>query len=214
MRIVVLISGRGSNLLSLHKACQTGQINGTICAVISNRSNAKGLSYAVENKIPAITIDHKTFTERLAFDKKLLNSIDKYQPDLIILAGFMRILGDEFTQHYEGKMLNIHPSLLPLYPGLHTHEHVLQNKDKYHGASIHFVTSELDGGPIIMQASLKTSKNHTPDTLATDVLKLEHKLYPLVVGMFSKGRVRLESNRVTLDGIPLNKPIQMSDVIN
>ena len=198
-------------MLSLHKACQTGQINGNICAVISNRPNAKGLEYARQYKIPTIAIDHKEFTERSAFDKKLMLAIDKYQPDLIILAGFMRILGDGFTQHYEGRMLNIHPSLLPLYPGLDTHERALKNRDKYHGASIHFVTSELDGGPIIMQARLKTRKDHNPETLAADVLKLEHQLYPLAVGLFSEGRIQLQNNKVFLDKKPLNKPMQMSD---
>ncbi len=214
IKIVVLISGRGSNLLSLHNACETGQIKGTICAVISNRPDAKGLDYARQHSIPAEAIDHKNFTERSAFDEKLMSTIEKYQPDLVILAGFMRILGNDFTHHFKGRMLNIHPSLLPLYPGLHTHKRALENKDKTHGASIHFVTSELDGGPVIMQASLDIKKDHTSDTLAAAVLKLEHQLYPLVVSIFCEGRIQLQGNKAMLDGTLLNKPIQMADIIS
>ena len=149
-RIVVLVSGSGSNLQAIIDACNNGQIPGIITAVIANRPNCKGLERASRADIPAITLDHTLFDSRDAFDKQLISTIDQFKPDLVVLAGFMRILTTGFVQHYAGRLINIHPSLLPSYPGLNTHQRALDAGDQYAGVTVHFVTAELDGGPSII----------------------------------------------------------------
>ena len=202
-RVVVLISGSGSNL----QALIDGQLNHSlpinIEAVISNRANAYGLERAAKAKIPNLTVDHTDFLDRESFDRALIEKINQYQPDLVILAGFMRILTAEFVRHYQGKMLNIHPSLLPKYQGLHTHQRALDAGDKLHGVTVHFVTEELDGGPPIIQAVVPVHKSDDVDTLAKRVQTQEHIIYPMAVEWFANQRLAIDRNRVLLDGEPL-----------
>lgn len=198
-RIVVLISGSGSNLQALIDNCQSGDISGEIAAVIANRPNCKGLDRAKKASIPAIAIDHTQFDSREAFDKQLADRIDSYQPDLVVLAGFMRILTTEFVEHYAGRLLNIHPSLLPKYTGLNTHQRALDAGDSHAGVTVHFVTPELDGGPSVIRARVCIKADDTAEALATRVLQEEHKIYPLAVNWFCEGRLRLMNNQVFLD---------------
>ncbi len=208
-RIVVLISGGGTNLQALIDAQQADQLGGEIVAVISNRPDVQGLERARRADIPAICVDHKAFTSREAFDDELAEQIDTFKPDLVVLAGFMRILTPEFVQHYRGRMLNIHPSLLPKYRGLHTHQRAIEAGDREHGASVHFVTEELDGGSVILQAEIPITTEHTPDTLAADLLRQEHVIYPIAVNWFCHGRLRYHDDRAWLDGQPLTHPVRL-----
>ncbi|MDD5392954.1 MAG: phosphoribosylglycinamide formyltransferase [Thiothrix sp.] len=205
-RLVVLISGSGSNLQSIIDAIRAQRLQAQIVAVISNKADAYGLQRASNAVIPAITVDHKGFASRAEFDQALQQQIDSYQPDLVVLAGFMRILTPDFVRHYTGRMLNIHPSLLPLYKGIHTHQRVLDDKAKEHGVSIHFVTPELDGGPVIMQAKVPVLPSDTAKSLAQRVQAQEHVIYPRVVKWFVEGRLKLEGNQVMLDGNVLKRP--------
>ena len=205
--VVILISGRGSNLQSLIDGMQNQTLPIDIRAVISNRPDVQGLERARKANIPALTLDHKQFESREAFDKALQKMIDTYEPELVILAGFMRILTPDFVNHYLGRMLNIHPSLLPKYSGLNTHQRTLDNKDSKHGASIHFVTTELDGGPVVIQVEVPVLENHTPETLAARVLEKEHPLYQQAVKWFAEGRLKLEHNQVFLHGAKLEQPV-------
>ncbi|MTC72788.1 phosphoribosylglycinamide formyltransferase [Providencia sp. wls1919] len=202
--IVVLISGSGSNLQSIIDACQRHEIDGQIVAVISNKSDAYGLVRAQEAGIPALCVSSKAFTDRQAYDAALLDAIEQYQPDLVVLAGFMRILTPEFVKHFTGKMLNIHPSLLPKYPGLHTHRRALENGDKEHGTSVHFVTEELDGGPIILQGHVPVLPQDTEDDLVERVKLQEHLIYPQVIAWFVSGRLVMQDGKTLLDGQPLS----------
>lgn len=198
-RIVVLVSGSGSNLQVIIDKCEQGHINGEVVAVISNVENVFALERAAKHNIPAHTLTHNTFSTREKFDKKLQIMIEKYSPDLIALAGFMRILTPSFVAAFAGRMLNLHPSLLPKYPGLNTHKRAIDNADDVHGASIHFVTSELDGGPVVLQNSIAVMDNDTPNTLAQRVSKCEWLIYPLAIKWFCDGRLRLHQERVWLD---------------
>lgn len=202
--IVVLISGSGSNLQSMIDACQRHEIDGQIVAVISNKSDAYGLVRAQEAGIPALCVSSKAFTDRQAYDAALLDAIEQYQPDLVVLAGFMRILTPEFVKHFTGKMLNIHPSLLPKYPGLHTHRRALENGDSEHGTSVHFVTEELDGGPIILQGHVPVLPQDTEDDLVERVKLQEHLIYPQVIAWFVSGRLVMQEGKALLDGQPLS----------
>ncbi|HHR6131342.1 TPA: phosphoribosylglycinamide formyltransferase [Providencia alcalifaciens] len=202
--IVVLISGSGSNLQSMIDACQRHEIDGQIVAVVSNKSDAYGLVRAQEAGIPALCVSSKVFTDRQAYDVALLDAIEQYQPDLVVLAGFMRILTPEFVKHFTGKMLNIHPSLLPKYPGLHTHRRALENGDKEHGTSVHFVTEELDGGPIILQGHVPVLPQDTEDDLVERVKLQEHLIYPQVIAWFVSGRLVMQDGKALLDGRPLS----------
>ncbi|UTW13567.1 phosphoribosylglycinamide formyltransferase [Marinobacterium rhizophilum] len=202
-RIVVLLSGSGSNLQALIDATQSGRIQGRIVAVISNKPDVKGLERAQDAGIAALLLDHKGFDSREAFDDALQQLIDRQAPDLIILAGFMRILTAGFVRHYLGRMLNIHPSLLPKYKGLHTHQRAIDAGDSEHGCTVHFVTPELDGGPLILQASVPVEAGTSADQLQQQVLKCEHHIYPLAVEWFCAGRLSLTTTGVTLDGIQL-----------
>lgn len=191
--VVILISGRGSNMQAIVDA----QISGAhIAAVISNRPDAAGLAWAAARGIATAVVDHKAFANREAFDQALADCIDSYQPDLVVLAGFMRILTPEFTRHYEGRMLNIHPSLLPAFPGLHTHERAIAEGCKVAGCTVHFVTAELDHGPIVAQGVVSVADDEDADSLAAKVLTIEHQLYPQAVADFVAGRLQIRGNRV------------------
>lgn len=200
-KLVILISGSGSNLQAFIDdcACNGGDLNASIAAVISNRPGVYGLQRAQQAGIETCVIDHQQFDSREAFDRQLMATIDHYQPDLVILAGFMRILTPEFVRHYQGRLLNIHPSLLPNYPGLHTHQRAIDAGDREAGATVHFVTEELDGGPPILQASVGIDDGETAESLAAKVLVQEHKIYPLAARWFVDGRLVLEGNTVKLD---------------
>jgi phosphoribosylglycinamide formyltransferase-1 len=199
-RLVVLISGGGSNLQALIDSCETGEFPASIAAVISNRPDAGGLERARRAGIATAILDHKSFPDRASFDAALLREIDRHEPGLVVLAGFMRILSADFVRHYAGRLINIHPSLLPLYPGLHTHQRALEAGDSEHGATVHFVGEELDVGPAIVQARVPVHTGDTPETLAARVLGQEHRIYPHAVRLFAEGRLRLVDGRALLDG--------------
>ncbi|MGZ3183050.1 MAG: phosphoribosylglycinamide formyltransferase [Telluria sp.] len=189
--IVILISGRGSNMEAIVRAAAAERWPAKIAAVIANKPDAKGLEFAREHGIATAVVANKEFASREAFDAALQETIDRFAPDLVVLAGFMRILTPGFVDHYAGRLLNIHPSLLPKFPGLHTHEQCLQAGDREHGATVHFVTAQLDHGPVLGQARVPVLPGDTPDTLAARVLVEEHKLYPRAVRQFIEGRVRV-----------------------
>ncbi|MDR1995841.1 phosphoribosylglycinamide formyltransferase [Azonexus sp.] len=195
-RVVILISGRGSNMEALIAARDAGKLPVAIVAVISNRPDARGLETAARAGIASEALDHKTFAGRAAFDAALAECIDRYAPDLVVLAGFMRILGEDFVRHYEGRLLNIHPSLLPAFPGLHTHQRALEEGVRVHGCTVHFVTPALDHGPIILQAAVPVLDTDSEETLAARVLAQEHVIYPQAVRWFAEGRLQLLDGRV------------------
>lgn len=207
IRLVVLISGRGSNLQAILDQAASGELPVEIAAVISNRPGVHGLERARQAGVPALELDHKNFADRPAFEAALSERIDRHQPDLVILAGFMRVLTANFTAHYRGRLLNIHPSLLPKFRGLHTHERAIAAGETEHGASIHFVTAELDGGPVIVRARVPVLPDDDPDTLAARVLEQEHRLYPLAIRWFAEGRLRLNGEQVWFDEEPLKEPL-------
>lgn len=209
--IVVLISGRGSNLQSIIDAVTAGELPVEIRAVISNRPDVQGLQRAAQAGIVTQVVDHRQYPERAAFDAALQATIDDYQPQLVVLAGFMRILTPAFVQHYRGRMINIHPSLLPEFPGLNTHQRVLDAGRRETGATIHFVTEETDGGPAILQARVAVLADDDADRLAARVLEQEHRMYPVVLRWYAEGRVQLDpEGRVRFDGTPLEQPRQLS----
>ncbi|HYO27973.1 MAG TPA: phosphoribosylglycinamide formyltransferase [Azonexus sp.] len=198
--IVILISGRGSNMEALIAARDAGSLPVNIAAVISNRPAALGLETAEKAGITAHYIDHQAFAERDAFDAALAECIDGFAPDLVVLAGFMRILSDAFVRHYAGRLMNIHPSLLPAFPGLHTHRRALEEGVRIHGCTVHFVTPALDHGPVIIQAAVPVLDHDDEATLAARVLRQEHRIYPQAVRWFVDGRLRLDDGRVRLAG--------------
>lgn len=200
MNLVVLISGTGSNLQAVIDACKAGKIAGRVSAVISNRSDAYGLQRAQAADIPTAVISHQDHPDRAAYDAALMAEIDRHQPDLIVMAGFMRILTPAFVNHYAGRMLNIHPSLLPKHQGLHTHQRALDAGDAEHGASVHFVTEELDGGPVIVQAKVPVFAEDTAEDLAQRVHVQEHQIYPLVINWFCQKRLMMKEGKAWLDG--------------
>ncbi len=204
-RIVVLISGSGTNLQALIDTIERGDIDAKICAVVSNVDNVAGIERAANHGIPAFVVNHKSFPNRESFDERMIEIIDSQGPDLVVLAGFMRILTPVFTDHYAGRILNIHPSLLPKYQGLNTHQRAIDAGDNEHGATIHFVTADLDGGPIIIQSKVSIEENETAASLAKKVQKQEHLIYPLVVKWFSDGRLQLIDDCCQLDGEALQK---------
>lgn len=191
--IVILISGRGSNMQAIVNA---GIPDVRIAAVLSNSATAAGLAWAADRGIPTDSLNHKDFASRGAFDQAMMEKIDAYQPDLVVLAGFMRILTSEFCTRYEGRLMNIHPSILPSFTGLHTHERALAAGCRVAGCTIHFVTPELDCGPIISQGVVPIFDNDTADDIAARVLKVEHRLFPQAVADFAAGRLKIEGNRV------------------
>lgn len=198
--VVVLISGSGSNLQALIDSIATGDSPARIRAVISNRADAYGLERAKQAGIETLVLDHKQFDGREAFDAALVKAIDGFDPQLVVLAGFMRILSGGFVRHYQGRLLNIHPSLLPKYKGLHTHQRALEAGDREHGCSVHFVTEELDGGPLVVQAVVPVQADDTPESLAQRVHAEEHRIYPLAVSWFASGRLRHAADGALLDG--------------
>lgn len=204
-RVVVLISGSGSNLQTLINGQLAGILPISIRAVISNHADVLGLERADTHNIPNHVLAHKDFADRSSFDKDLSRLIDGYQPDLVILAGFMRILTPEFVRHYAGRMLNIHPSLLPKYQGLHTHQRALESNDAIHGVSVHFVTEELDGGPNIIQALVPILNDDNVESLQARVQAQEHIIYPMAVAWFAEQRLVMKNDIVLLDSEPLAK---------
>ncbi|NER62440.1 phosphoribosylglycinamide formyltransferase [Pseudomonas sp. MAFF212428] len=201
--VVVLLSGTGSNLQALIDSTRSGDSPVRIRAVVSNRADAYGLQRASAAGIDTAVLDHKAFDGREAFDAALVELIDGFAPQLVVLAGFMRILSAGFVRHYQGRLLNIHPSLLPKYKGLHTHQRALEAGDREHGCSVHFVTEELDGGPLVVQAVIPVVSDDTPERLAQRVHSQEHQIYPLAVRWFAEGRLRLGEHGALLDGQPL-----------
>ena len=195
---VVLISGRGSNLTALLAAADAGQLGARIVGAISNRPGALGLQSAAARGIATRVVDHRQFVERAQFDAALAEAIDAFNPQLVILAGFMRILGETFVRHYQGRLLNIHPSLLPAYPGLDTHRRALADGVRIHGCTVHFVTPALDHGPVIIQAAVPVLDDDDEATLAARVLAQEHRIYPQAVRWFAEGRLQLQDSRVRL----------------
>ncbi len=209
--IVVLISGRGSNLQSIIDAIAAGELPVEIRAVISNRPDAQGLQRAARASIATRVVDHRQYPERMAFDAALQAAIDDYRPQLVVLAGFMRILTPALVQHYRGRMINIHPSLLPEFPGLNTHQRVLDAGRKETGATIHFVTEETDGGPAILQARVAVLTGDDADSLAARVLEQEHRVYPVVIRWYAEGRVQLDpQGQVRFDHDVLERPLRLS----
>jgi phosphoribosylglycinamide formyltransferase-1 len=207
-RIVVLISGSGSNLQAIIDHIDTGEIDATISSVISNKVDAYGLQRAKEARIQTAIVDHTQYKSRELFDQSLAKIIDQSSPDIIVLAGFMRILTAGFVMRYAGKLINIHPSLLPLYRGLHTHKRALKDKATKHGASVHFVTPELDAGAIIVQGVVSVKDNDTEDTLAARVHKIEHIIYPQAVKLLTENKVELKADCIYINNQLLQRPKQ------
>ncbi|MFH4574805.1 phosphoribosylglycinamide formyltransferase [Vibrio diabolicus] len=209
--IVVLISGNGSNLQAILEACEDSMPNARVAAVFSNKADAFGLERAKNFDVDGHFVDPKAFDSRESFDAELMSQIDEYQPDVIILAGYMRILSSEFVSHYMGKMINIHPSLLPKYPGLHTHQRAIDAGDKEHGTSVHFVTEELDGGPVILQAKIPVFEDDKASVLAARVQAQEHRIYPMVVKWLVDERLIMKDGKAYLDGAELSAHGYASD---
>ena len=199
MRVVILISGRGSNMQTLLEA----NLSVEFACVVSNRPDAAGLAFAAGRGVATAVVDHKAYPDRAAFDAALSTEIDRHAPDLVILAGFMRVLTDDFVRRYQGRMINIHPALLPAFPGLNTHERALQAGVKLHGCTVHYVTPEVDVGPIIVQAAVPVLADDTPATLAARVLRQEHHIFPQAVAWIAAGRVELRGDgTVAVGGVP------------
>ena len=204
-KLVVLISGSGSNLQALIDACSDDEVNAEIVAVLSNIADAKGLQRASAVGITTKVVSHRDYRDRQAFDQQLAAVITPFNPDLVVLAGFMRILTPTFVDQFMGKMVNIHPSLLPKYAGLDTHQRAIDAGDKIAGATVHFVTPELDGGPPILRGEVDISTRDTAASLASKVLSVEHKIFPLAIRWFCQNRLRLVSDKVILDGDELGE---------
>jgi phosphoribosylglycinamide formyltransferase-1 len=203
-RFVILISGRGSNMQALLRA----QLPGTVSAVLSNDPLAAGLEFARQHGVQTAVVNHRDHADRDSFDRALAAQIDRHEPDLVVLAGFMRILTAWFVQHYAGRLINIHPSLLPAFTGIHTHRRALQEGVKVHGCTVHFVTSELDRGPIIVQAAVPVLPEDDEASLAARVLTQEHRILPQAVRWFLEGRLTIEGNRVQVAGaVRMPQPI-------
>ena len=199
-RITVLISGRGSNLAALVRAARRGEIDGAVTHVVSSRPDAAGLALACEHGIATALVDHRAHASRDAFDAALADAIDAGEPDVIVLAGFMRVLGTGLVRRYEGRMINIHPSLLPLYPGLHTHRRALDDGVRVHGCTVHYVSPDVDRGPIIAQGVVPVQDGDDEATLAARVLAVEHRLLPAAVGWHCAGRLVIDAGRVRVGG--------------
>ncbi len=205
-KIVVLISGGGSNLQSIIDNIQSGEINAEISAVISNKAGVLGLDRAEKAGIDNHVLDHTVFTSRESFDDSLAQIIESYEPDLIVLAGFMRILSDAFVDKFKGKLINIHPALLPKYKGLNTHQRALESDDSEHGASVHFVIPELDAGTVIIQGIVPIKENDTAETLQQRVHKIEHIIYPKAVKYLAEDGLLLKNGKLHYEGEVLNQP--------
>ncbi|HTW75200.1 MAG TPA: phosphoribosylglycinamide formyltransferase [Steroidobacteraceae bacterium] len=209
--IAILISGRGSNMLAIARACADGRIHARVSAVIGDRPDAGGLARAEALGLATHLVPAGDYPDRTGFEAALQATLARSGAQLVALAGFMRILSADFVERYAGRMLNIHPSLLPRHPGLHTHRRVLQAGEREHGASVHFVTRELDGGPVICQGRLAVYPQDSEQSLSERVQRLEHRIYPRVIGLYSAGRLALRGSTVLLDGQPLAAPLQESE---
>ena len=204
-RIVVLLSGSGTTLQSIIDA----KLPATLSAVISNKPNVQGLIRAKEANIPTHVLEHTAYSSREVFDQELKKLIDNYQPDLVVLAGFMRILSDDFVHHYYGKLINIHPSLLPKYKGTHTHQRAMDDGEPLHGSSVHFVNTELDSGPILLQARLPVLPSDTVGSLELRVKVKEHLIYPTAISWLAEGRIKLNDDQIYMDGKKMRGPVVM-----
>lgn len=202
-RIAILLSGRGSNFQSILSASQSGALGGDIDLVISNRPGAAGLDIARDAGIETELIDHQAYATREAFDADLAGALESQSLELIVLAGFMRILTPAFVSRFAGRLINIHPSLLPLYPGLHTHQRALDAGDTHAGATVHYVTGELDGGPSVLQAKVKVQPDDDADSLAARVLQVEHQIYPQAIAWHLSERLQFTAGALSLDGMAL-----------
>ncbi len=202
-KIVVLISGSGTNLQAIIDACNDDNYPAEVAAVISNKADAYGLTRAKNADIATISLSHKAFASREDYDQALIKEINAFDADLIVLAGFMRILTPSFVQHFQGKLINIHPSLLPKYQGLNTHQRAIDAGDDVHGVSVHFVTEELDGGPVILQARVPIFDGDSCEELAARVHEQEHRIYPLVIKWFAQNRLVMHNDTAVLDGMTL-----------
>jgi phosphoribosylglycinamide formyltransferase-1 len=207
LKLAVLISGRGSNMAAIARAGLDGQLAAELVLVISDRGDAAGIPAASALGLATAVIEARVYEGRAVFEAALGEAIDRSGAELLVLAGFMRILSAAFVQRYAGRLLNIHPSLLPKYKGLHTHRRVLQAGEREHGASVHFVTDELDGGPVICQARVAVQADDTEQSLAARVVLQEHRIYPMVIGLIAAGRLKLQGATIVLDGQALNAPI-------
>lgn len=210
-RLVVFASGRGSNFLALVDAIRGGRLPARIAALFSDRPGCAAVAAARELGIPVVALRPRDFAERAGFDRALFAGLAAFEPDLLVLAGFLRILDPAVLEPWAGRVVNIHPSLLPLYPGLDTHRRAIAAGDARHGASVHFVGAELDAGPVIAQASIAITPDDTPETLAARLLQEEHRLLPAVVALIARGRIALRGAAVHLDGRPLAQPLQLHE---
>lgn len=212
INVVILVSGSGSNLQAIIDQIITGELAVRISLVISNNADAYGLERAKSANIDTICIDHRTFSSRQEFDQALMDRIDLLKPDLLILAGFMRILTAKFVEHYQNRLINIHPSLLPKYPGTDTHQRAIDANDEWHGVSIHFVVPEVDAGPIVLQGQLRIRPSDTPESLQQRIHLIEHRLYPLAVKWYAQGRLTIVKGKVLLDGETSSDQLQSFDL--
>lgn len=214
-RLVILISGRGRNAEALIEAVRDGRIEADLAAVISNRADAAGLAIAADAGVKTIVLPHKDFPSREAFDRALGDRLRSLTPDIVALAGFMRVLGDDFVREFQGRLLNVHPSLLPKFPGLSTHQRALDAGEPEHGATVHYVTPQLDGGPAIIQGRLSVRPDDDADRLAARVLEeIELKIYPQAVAWMARGELSLQGDRVWFRGAPLRQPMTLVDLEN
>ncbi|MFQ5644766.1 MAG: phosphoribosylglycinamide formyltransferase [Thiogranum sp.] len=209
LTLVVLISGRGSNLRAILDAIGNGELPAVVSAVISSRADAAGLDQARQENIDTLALDAEDYADRDSYDRALQGLIDCFEPDLVVLAGFMRILTPGFVHHYHHRLINIHPSLLPGFRGLDTHRRVLEAGVGEHGASVHFVSEELDSGPVISQVRVPVAADDTPERLAERVLQQEHRLYALTIRWLAQGRIRWQDEQLLFDGQPLQQPIDI-----
>ena len=206
-KTAILISGSGTNLQSFIDRTAQGSVSVDLCGVFSNRPDAYGLTRASNAGIDTLCIEHDRFDSRERFDREVAEALQAWEPELLVLAGFMRILSPWFVQHYAGRILNIHPALLPRYPGLNTHERVLAAGDTHHGSTVHFVTEELDGGPRIVQGRIRVAPSTDPDDLMQRVQTVEHQIYPTAADWFGSGRLRMQDGATWLDGERLDEPV-------
>lgn len=209
-KTAILISGSGTNLQAFIDSVARGNLNLELSVVLSNEPDAFGLVRAGDAGIPTVCIEHRHYSDRDTFDRAVAAKLDQWQPDLLVLAGFMRILGAGFVARYTGKILNIHPALLPAYPGLNTHQRVLDAGDKWHGSTVHFVTEELDGGPRILQGRLPVVANESAEQLAARVQSVEHQIYPEAAGWVGEGRIEFQNGHTWIDGAVADEPIVQS----
>ncbi|MEP7245615.1 MAG: phosphoribosylglycinamide formyltransferase [Gammaproteobacteria bacterium] len=207
LRLGILISGRGSNMVAVARACAERSVNAEVCIVLSDRADAGGIDIARELGLETAVLPWKSFADRAAFEHAAAEILEAHRAEVIVLAGFMRVLSPEFAERYAGRLINIHPALLPKYRGLHTHERVLEAGDAEHGASVHFATAELDGGPVVLQSRIPVHPGETEKELAARVLATEHVILPRVIGWLATGRLAWRNGQGWLDGQPLDAPI-------